>query len=144
MTRKHSSQLRGGIAILLALGLVGVVAAPASAANHQVEGTLSCIGDISQYGTFRTHAQGGASLRVTSFTSISDGGVNYGLRNRAGTQVTKSVNFKRADLNKTKKFSSTSGSSTIPAGNLAVNARHITKNTGCGYPLPSWKGTLTL
>ncbi len=133
-------------ALTIALGAAPVagLAVPASAATHRLSGTLSCIGTLTQYDTFRVHARGGASITVSSFTSIAAGGVNYGLRSKNGTQVTRSLNFVRSELNGSKRFTTTQGSATIPQGHFAVNARHVTKSTGCGFPLPSWSGSLSL
>lgn len=140
--RKHGVR-RASMAGALALGMVVLGVAPAMAASHAVEGTLSCIGALSTYSTFRPHSTGGASLKVSSFKSISSGGVNYGLRNTGGTQISQSLNFTSGSLGSTKSFKrSSNGSTSIPGGQLALNARHITTNTGCGVVLPSWKGTL--
>lgn len=129
---------------VLVAALLGIGTVPAAAATLKLEGGLSCIGNLTQYKTFRMHERGGSSLKVTSFTSVASGGVNYGLRNSNDRQITQSVNFKKGSLNTKKSFKTTAGSTTIPRGRLAVNARHITKSTGCGWPTPSWKGTLVL
>lgn len=126
--------------LLLALG----GASAAWAKSYNVEGGLSCIGNLTTYGTFRAHNSGAASIKTTSFTAISKDGVNFGLRNRDGVQVTKSTRVKKADLNTAKSFKTSRDRTTIPAGSYALNARHITSSTGCGWPTPSWKGSLNL
>lgn len=125
--------------------IAGLVGAPAHAATYAVEGTLNCGGALAQYGTFRSHSSGGAALKKTFDNWITGTETRYGLRNGAGTQVTKTLAFAvRSYVSKS--FQTTGGSSTIPTGSYAINARigNVTGSGTCGPGIPHWKGDLTL
>ena len=132
----------GAIVVLTGtLVAAGATSAMATAYNG-LHGTLNCVGALSQYDTYRPHTTGPASIKLTDTDNFaSSESVRFGLR-AGDTQVTNSPQFAYNQF-VTKSFTSaSSGSSTIPGGSLAVNARLVTTASGCHPFVPSWDGNL--
>lgn len=133
-------------ATIAAAALVGGTAVPAAAASYNINASLNCAGALFTGTTYRYHSSGSASIRLTKHNWWYDvWSLRTGLRNLNGTQVTQSLQFKPTSR-ATHTYRTTSGSTTIPSGRYAVNARvGGTENTsGCRVFPPTFEAVLTL
>lgn len=133
---KVATKLAAIPAAAVLFAVVGGTAA--EAASYSVWGTLNTGGYLVQYSTFRTHAGGGSSLKVTDNVA---GYSRFGLRNTAGTQISNSNEYTGTGKLIAFKLAS-NGSLDIPKGSYALNGR-MAANSGNGAD-NYWAGTLSL
>jgi len=132
-------------ALLASAAIVVGTALPASAATYNINASLNCAGTLFQGDTFRPHSTGGASLRLTKDDWWWDvWTLRTGLRKADGTQATATLETKPSNRN-TNAYKTPGGSTSIPGGSLAVNARvgGTAQTSGCRVFPPSFEGVLT-
>lgn len=119
---------RQGVFIASAVGIALVVlpALPASAASRsfQFDSSVNSDGSLTQYDTYRDQVSGPAKYTYRS-TDFGDHEFRVGLRKKpSDDQFTKSLSFTSTGV--TKSFTrADNGSSTIPTGSYAMNARVV-------------------
>lgn len=150
ISRRATVRTRAGLGAAAAAAVAALVitltAAPASAASYSINGTLQCGGALAAYENYRPHSTGGSSIQLTRTDWFWAGnGVRFGLRTSNGVQQTQSVEFGEAERS-TKSFRTNGGSTSIPGGSYAVNARVAVYNGNgsCRVFPPSFEATLNL
>jgi len=124
-TKKHiGPKALAALGVAGILTMVGVLPAEAAAAKtYSISAQINCSGALYQGDTFRPHSSGGASITLTDDSYWRSGwSLRVGLRHTDGTQITNSLEFKPSSRAK-HTWETTSGSTTIPAGDLATNSR---------------------
>lgn len=120
------------------LGLTFGAALPANAWGtfwDDVWGDADYLNTLYMYGTPRYHPVGTAYVAHTSTSHACGGGTTFGLRNSSDHQMTNSISAVANSVQH--QFTTPSGGSTsIPSGNLYINARGF--GGGCGTYYYTW------
>jgi len=129
-----------GVAAVSLLVLGGGTAASA-ATNYAISSSVNCHGSLNQYDTYRDHASGSATFKL-EHKDFPDS-FRIGLRkDGVSGQYTDSLNF-ASDGGAAKTFTrACNGSTTLPTGTYAVNARAPEGTASCFWT--GWNGILRL
>lgn len=143
-SRKAKRIRLGVVAIAASAAIVLGSVVPASAASYNINASLNCVGTLYKSDTYRPHSSGPSRIKLSQHDWWkSKWTLRTGLR-VGTTQTTQTLEFPPSSRS-TYKYRTNGGSTTLPSGSYAVNARVNTAgNGGCVLFPPTFKAILDL